>query len=148
MTDAAAPTNAPADIPATMRQLRSLVTADGQLELSIATVAVPTPAEGEVLVRVEAAPINPSDLGLLLAMADVTQLRTSGTAEQPVTTAPIPANVLPGLRARIGESMPVGNECCGVVVAAGSVGLTSAASGVMQIHRFLLHLVFGGSVGR
>jgi NADPH2:quinone reductase len=107
-------------IPTTMRQLRSLVTADGRLELSIADVAVPAPAEGEVLVRIEAAPINPSDLGLLLAMADVSALEMSGTPDRPVATAPIPANVLPGLRARIGESMPVGNECCGVVVAAGS----------------------------
>lgn len=117
------------DMPSTMRQLRSLVTEDGRLELSIATVGVPTPAESEVLVRVEAAPINPSDLGLLLAMADVTQLATGGTPEHPVTTAPIPANVLPALRARIGESMPVGNECCGVVVAAGSAPEAQAMLG-------------------
>ncbi|MFZ4719626.1 MAG: zinc-binding dehydrogenase [Ilumatobacteraceae bacterium] len=107
-------------LPTSMRQLRSLVTeaADGagQLELSIAEVPVPVPADHEVLVRMEAAPINPSDLGLLLAAADV---RAAASADG-VTTAPIPANVLAGLRTRIGESMPVGNEGCGVVVAAGS----------------------------
>jgi NADPH2:quinone reductase len=112
------------DVPATMRQLRSLVTADasgaGQLELSIVDTPTPVPADHEVLVRVEAAPINPSDLGLLLAMADISQAAASDTAAGRVVTAPIPANVMPGLRTRVDESMPVGNECCGIVVAAGA----------------------------
>jgi NADPH2:quinone reductase len=108
------------DVPATMRQIRSLVTADGDLQLSIATVDTPQPAEHEVLVRIDAAPINPSDLGLLLAAADVTRATSSGTADSPVVTAPIAPQVMPGLAARVGESMPVGNEGCGVVVAAGS----------------------------
>ena len=105
--------------PSTMRQIRSLVTADGRLELSIAEVATPVPAAHEVLVRVEAAPINPSDLGLLLAMADVTRATTTGPADNPVVTAPISPAVLKALAARVGESMPVGNEGAGVVVAAG-----------------------------
>lgn len=109
-----------AGVPGTMRQLRSLVTPDAVLELSIALVPTPAPAEHEVLVRMEAAPINPSDLGLLLAMADLDRAEASGTAEQPLLTAPIPPNVFAGLAARVGESMPVGNEGCGVVVAAGS----------------------------
>ncbi len=108
------------DIPATMRQIRSLVTADGELQLSIATVDTPQPAEHEVLVRIDAAPINPSDLGLLLAAADVSRATSGGTADSPVVTAPIAPQVMPGLAARVGESMPVGNEGSGVVVAAGS----------------------------
>lgn len=108
------------DVPATMRQIRSLVTADGELQLSIATVDTPQPAEHEVLVRIDAAPINPSDLGLLLAAADVTRATSTGPADSPVVKAPIAPQVLPGLAARVGESMPVGNEGCGVVVAAGS----------------------------
>jgi NADPH2:quinone reductase len=112
------------DIPATMRQLRSLVTADdtggGQLALSIVDTPTPVPADHEVLVRMEAAPINPSDLGLLLAMADITQAAVADSADGRVVTAPIPANVMPGLRTRVGESMPVGNEGCGIVVAAGA----------------------------
>ena len=108
------------DLPATFRQIRSLVTADGVLELSLATVDLPTPAPHEVLVRMEAAPINPSDLGLLLAMADVSKATSSGSADSPVVTAPVPAGVMPGLRPRLGESMPVGNEGSGVVVAAGA----------------------------
>ena len=70
-------------LPTTMRQLRSLVTADGTLELSLATVDVPEPAGHEVLVRIDAAPINPSDLGLLLAMADVESATASGPADDP-----------------------------------------------------------------
>ena len=106
-------------LPTTMRQLRSLVTADGTLELSLATVDVPEPAGHEVRVRSDAAPINPSDLGLLLAMADVESATASGPADDPVVRAPIAANVMAGLAPRVGESMPVGNEGAGVVVAAG-----------------------------
>ena len=98
-----------------MQQLRSLVTADGELQLSIETVPAPVPGPGEVLVRMEAAPINPSDLGLLIATADVIQAKRAGD----IVTAPIPPATMGGLAARIGESMPVGNEGCGTVVAAG-----------------------------
>jgi NADPH:quinone reductase len=108
------------EVPNTMRQLRSLVTADGQLELSIATVETPQPQPNEVLVRIEAAPINPSDLGLLLATADAQTATSNGSADNPVVTAPIPPQTLRGLAARSGQSMPVGNEGAGVVVAGGS----------------------------
>ncbi len=107
------------DLPSSMRQIRSLVTVSGSLELSLATVDVPTPGAHEVLVRMEAAPINPSDLGLLLAMADVSKAVNSGTDEAPIVSAPIPHAVMQGLAPRLGESMPVGNEGSGVVVAAG-----------------------------
>ena len=73
------------EIPATMRQLRSLVTPDRELRLSVGTVDTPRPGQREVLVRVEAAPVNPSDLGLLLAMADVSQAvagRIGGRADR------------------------------------------------------------------
>ena len=78
------------ELPTTMRQLRSLVTDDGRLELSIASIDVPVPLPHEVLVRIEAAPINPSDLGLLLAMADLDTATASGTADDPVVTATDP----------------------------------------------------------
>ncbi len=107
------------EIPATMRQLRSLATPEGRLELSVATVETPRPQGHQVLVRVEAAPINPSDLALLLAMADVTEAVRDAEAEVPTTTAPIAEPVLRALHARLGRSMPVGNEGAGVVVAAG-----------------------------
>ncbi|HZY06785.1 MAG TPA: NADH oxidase, partial [Ilumatobacteraceae bacterium] len=71
------------ELPTTMRQLRSLVTADGMLELSLADVDVPQPQPHEVLVRIEAAPINPSDLGLLIATADLDTATSSGTPDNP-----------------------------------------------------------------
>ena len=112
----------PTDVPTTMRQLRSLVKDDGTLELTIASVDVQLPGEHEVVVRIEAAPINPSDLGLLLAGADLETATFTGTADDPVVTAAIPPRQVAGMAGRLGQSMPVGNEGAGVVVAAGSSG--------------------------
>ena len=117
------------DVPTTMRQIHSLVSADGQLELSLATVGLPEPQHHEVVVRIEAAPINPSDLGLLLASADIATATTNGSSDDPVVTALIPSATMRGLAARVGESMPVGNEGCGVVVAAGSAPEAQALLG-------------------
>jgi len=108
------------EIPRTALQLRSLVRSTGELELSLAEIEVPVPAAEEVLVRIEAAPINPSDLALLLPPADMSAARFSGTAERPVVTAPIAEKFMKGLAGRLDESMPVGNEGAGVVVKAGS----------------------------
>jgi NADPH2:quinone reductase len=105
---------------ATGLQLRSLVTAAGELEVSLARVPVPSPGPDEVVVRIEAAPINPSDLGLLLAGADMATARVAGSAEEPVLTASVPPAVFKGLAGRVGQSLPVGNEGAGVVVAAGA----------------------------
>ncbi|KAB7648840.1 zinc-binding dehydrogenase [Polymorphobacter fuscus] len=102
-----------------MLQLRSLVTADGTLELSLAEVETPAPGAGEILVRIDATPINPSDIGLLFGAADMTAATVAGTPDRPVVTAPIPPALMRAMAARVGESMPVGNEAGGVVVAAG-----------------------------
>lgn len=107
------------ELPSTMRQLHSLVTTEGELRLSISTVDLPRPGEREVLVRVEASPINPSDLALLLAMADVSRAVAGGSPEEPTITAPVAEPVLRALAPRVGDSMTVGNEGAGVVVAAG-----------------------------
>jgi NADPH:quinone reductase len=109
-----------AEIPAEAWQLRSLVRPDQTLELSLDTVPVPQPGPNEVLVRIEAAPVNPSDLGLLLAGADVTAAASAGPPGRPVVTAPIPDAAMRGLTARVGSPMPVGNEGAGTVVAAGA----------------------------
>ena len=108
------------EMPTTMRQLRSLVTPEGELRLSVATVDTPLPGPHEVLVRVDAAPVNPSDLGLLLAMADVSQAVAGGSADEPTVTAPIAEPVMGFLAARVGQAMSAGNEGAGVVVAAGA----------------------------
>ncbi|OBK59295.1 NADH oxidase [Mycobacterium gordonae] len=118
-----------ADLPDTALELRSLVSSDGTLELSLHEVPVPKPGADEVLVRVEAAPINPSDLGLLVASADMTVATVSGTSERPVVTAPIGQSALKGLSARLDQSLPVGNEGAGSVVAAGSSEAAQALVG-------------------
>ncbi len=107
------------DVPATTRQLRSLVDGSGEVRLSIESVDTPQPRAHQVLVRVEAAPLNPSDLALMLAMSDVEKASASGSGDAPVVTAPIHPAVMGSLKARVGLSMPVGNEGAGVVVAAG-----------------------------
>lgn len=117
------------NIPATALQLRSLVSADQTVRLSLDTVEVPSPGPAEVLVRVEAAPINPSDLGLLLAGADLTKAQSTGPADRPVVTAPLPAPAMRAAQARVGIPMPVGNEGAGTVVAAGSSAAASALLG-------------------
>jgi NADPH:quinone reductase-like Zn-dependent oxidoreductase len=115
------------DLPEQALELRSLVTSNGTLELSLHEVPVPTPAGNEVLVRVEAAPINPSDLGLLVSSADMAKATVSGTNERPVVTAPI--DVHPALKARLDQSLPVGNEGAGTVVAAGDSEAAQALLG-------------------
>jgi NADPH:quinone reductase len=117
------------EIPAAALQLRSLVKADQTVELFLETVEVPEPGPGEVLVRIEASPINPSDLGLLLAGADVTAAVVAGTAERPVVTAPLPDAAMRAMGGRVGIPMPVGNEGAGTVVAAGSSAAAGALAG-------------------
>ena len=119
------------DIPATTRQLRSLVTEDGQVHVSVDSVDTPRPRAHQVLVRVEAAPLNPSDLGLLLAMADVESASTDESDRGPVVTAKVPKAAMRSLAARVGRAMPVGNEGAGIVVAAGDAPEAQALLGRM-----------------
>ena len=101
-------------------ELRSKITSGGKLELSLEEVAVPAPAADEVVIRVEAAPINPSDLGMLLGPADVATFKAGGTADRPSAVADVPQSRLAAVAGRLDQSMPVGNEGAGVVVAAGA----------------------------
>jgi NADPH2:quinone reductase len=110
-------------------QLRSLVKGTGELELSLASVPVPEPGPDEVLVRVEAAPINPSDQGLMFAVADLGTAVQSGTPSRPVITARIPEERMPAVAGRVGRSMAVGNEGAGIVVAAGATPEAQALAG-------------------
>ncbi len=114
------------DLPDIALELRSLVTSGGTLELSLHEVPVPAPGADEVLVRVEASPINPSDLGLLIASADMTTATVGGTPERPVVTASVKEATLGALSARLDKSLPVGNEGAGTVVAAGSSSTAQA----------------------
>jgi NADPH:quinone reductase-like Zn-dependent oxidoreductase len=118
-----------ADLPDHALQLRSLVTSHGTLELSLEDVPVPSPAANEVLVRVEASPINPSDLGVLIPGADMSTAVVAGTPEHPVVTATLKDSSLAGLSARVDKPLPVGNEGAGTVVAAGSSPAAQALLG-------------------
>ncbi len=115
--------------PNTGLQLRSLVTADGMLELSLQPTPVPAPTEDEVVVQIQATPINPSDIGLLFGAADPSTFEVSGTAGNPVARARVPERAMAGMAARLGQSMPVGNEGAGVVVAAGASAAAQALIG-------------------
>src|ERR1700712_1757485 len=110
-------------------QLRSLIKKSGELEISLANVPTPEPAEDQIVVRVEASPINPSDLGLLVGAADMATAKASGTKDAPVLTAKVPDAAMKAMAGRLDESMPVGNEGAGVVVATGSSDAARALMG-------------------
>jgi NADPH:quinone reductase-like Zn-dependent oxidoreductase len=110
-------------------QLRSLIKKSGELEISLAGVPVAEPGPDEVVVRVEASPINPSDLGLLVGAADMSTAKASGTKDAPVITAKVPEAAMKAMAGRLDESMPVGNEGAGVVVKTGSSDAAKALMG-------------------
>jgi NADPH:quinone reductase len=110
-------------------QLRSLVKPNGELELSLVRVATPEPAADEVVVRVEATPINPSDIGLLFGAADLATLAVSGAGERSVARARVPEGAMKAMAGRLGQSMPVGNEGAGTVVRAGGASAAQALLG-------------------
>lgn len=101
------------------KQIRSEVTKEGKLLIYVESTAMPEPKEDEVLIRIEASPINPSDLGLLIGPADVSSMSVSGEGENAVVTMDIPEGLLRMLETRLDQSLPVGNEGGGVVVKAG-----------------------------
>jgi NADPH2:quinone reductase len=101
-------------------QLRSLIKKSGELEISLVRVPIDEPKADEVVVRVEAAPLNPSDLGLMFGVADMNAAKASGGPDNPVVTAPVPEKLMRAMAARVDQSMPVGNEGAGVVIKAGA----------------------------
>jgi NADPH:quinone reductase-like Zn-dependent oxidoreductase len=110
-------------------QLRSLIKASGELEISLLIVPTPEPGPDEVVVRVEATPINPSDLGLLTGAADLSAVKASGSKGSPVITAKVPEAGMKAMAGRLDESMPVGNEGAGVVIKTGSSDAAKALMG-------------------
>ncbi len=101
-------------------QLRSLVTNEGELQLSLMRVPISEPGPDEVLVRIDATPINPSDIGLLFVAADMRNAKFSGSGDDTKVIAPIPEAYRRSMAARAGQSLPVGNEGAGEVVKAGA----------------------------
>jgi NADPH2:quinone reductase len=107
-------------IPATALQMRSTIRSDATLVLSLEEAPVPEPGPDQVLVRIEASPINPSDMGLLFGPADMSTARVRGPADRPVVTADVPEKLMKSVAGRVDQALPVGNEGAGVVVKAGS----------------------------
>jgi NADPH:quinone reductase-like Zn-dependent oxidoreductase len=114
---------------ATGLQLRSLVKNGGELEISLVEIPTPNPTDDEVVVRVEASPINPSDLGLLTGPADLSTAKASGSKAMPVITAKVPQVAMKALAVRLDQSLPVGNEGAGVVIRTGSSEAAKALMG-------------------
>ena len=110
-------------------QLRSLIKPEGTLELSLVSVETPRPGADEVIVRIDASPINPSDQGLLFGGADMATAKVSGTVDNPVVTASISSAVMAAMAGRVGQSLPAGNEGAGLVVEAGSSAEAQALLG-------------------
>ncbi len=102
------------------KEIRSEITSEGKLNLSIAISDVPIPGDDEVLIKVEASPINPSDLGLLISFAaDLDSISSSGLGDETVTTMGIHPGLMQSMKPRLDKSMQVGNEGGGVIVDAG-----------------------------
>ena len=102
------------------KEIRSTVTSEGNIELSITKVERPMPSADEVLIKVEAAPINPSDLGLLLSFAaDLSSISTSGSEDETVTSMKIHPALMGSMKPRLNQSMQAGNEGAGIIVDAG-----------------------------
>jgi NADPH2:quinone reductase len=110
-------------------QLRSLIRSTGELELSLVEIPIPRPGAAEVLVRIEASPLNPSDHGLLFGAADMSAAVASGTRDRPIVTAPVPPGGMKSMAARLDQSLPVGNEGAGIVVETGSSDAARALQG-------------------
>ncbi len=116
-------------VPATMLQMRTLIRGSGELELSLLEIPLPAPQADEVIVRVEASPLNPSDLGLLFGAGDLRTAKASGSSSQPIVTAAVPPAGMRAMAGRVDQSMPVGNEGAGTVVAAGASAEAQALLG-------------------
>ncbi|MEL6187033.1 MAG: NADH oxidase, partial [Myxococcota bacterium] len=116
-------------LPETHLQLLSSVSKDGQLEVKLAEKPLPELEAHQVLVRVEASPINPSDLGVLFGLSDVGEAASTGDGRERVLRAPIPPKGMRAMKARVEQSLPVGNEGAGTVVAAGESESAQALMG-------------------
>ncbi len=117
------------DVPDHGLELRSTLSDDGIVTLAVRRSDVPAPLDDQVVVRVEAAPINPSDLGMLFASGDVAAALAAGDGMHPAVAVPVSTAVFDAQRARLGRAMPVGNEGGGIVVAAGASPAAQALVG-------------------
>ena len=116
-------------LPASYAQMLSTVNSNGELRLALTQVDMPTPGPDEVVIKIEATPINPSDLGVMFGWSTTTDASTSGSGKDSVLTAPVSPQGMQIMKARIDQSLPVGNEGAGTVVAAGDSELATSLMG-------------------
>ena len=116
-------------LPISYAQMLSTVTSNGELRLALTQVDMPTPGPDEVVIKIEATPINPSDLGVMFGWSTTTDASTSGSGKDSVLTAPVSPQGMQIMKARIDQSLPVGNEGAGTVVAAGDSELATSLMG-------------------
>lgn len=113
----------------TYLQMISTVSDTGELRLELVEKPIPTPEENQVLIKIEATPINPSDQGVMFGMSDISAAKTSGTGKDTVLTVPVSEQGLRVMKARVGQSLAVGNEGAGTVVATGNSDLARSLAG-------------------
>ncbi|MEM9841799.1 MAG: NADH oxidase, partial [Pseudomonadota bacterium] len=106
-------------LPDTYTQMLSTLREDGTLQLALVEKPMPALKAGQILVKVEATPINPSDHGVMFGWANMAAAQSAGSGKDTVLTAPVPEQGMRMMKARIGQPLPVGNEGAGTVVAAG-----------------------------
>lgn len=106
-------------LPETYMQMVSTLTEEGVLRMELVEQKMPDPKPGQIIVRVEATPINPSDHGVMFGWSNMAAASSSGSGKDTVLTAPVPEQGMRMMKARIGQALPVGNEGAGTVVAAG-----------------------------
>ena len=105
----------------TSKEIRSTVTSEGDITISIVNVAMPVPKDHEVLIKVEAAPINPSDLALLTTFAaDLDSLTLTGSGDDTIASMKVRPALMGAMKPRLDQAMQAGNEGSGVIVAAGA----------------------------
>ncbi|MGV8996283.1 MAG: zinc-binding dehydrogenase [Parvibaculaceae bacterium] len=116
-------------LPKTYLQMLSTLTPEGVLKMELVEQQMPVPKPNQVIVRVEASPINPSDLGVMFGMASTNEATSSGAGKDTALTAPVSAQGMRVMKARLGQALPVGNEGAGTVVAAGDSDVAQSLMG-------------------
>ncbi|HAT25579.1 MAG TPA: NADH oxidase [Gammaproteobacteria bacterium] len=113
----------------TYLQMFSTVTDAGDVRLQLLEKPTPQPETNQVLVKIEATPINPSDLGVMFGLSDMANAKSSGAGNDTVLTAPVSQQGLRVMKARLGQALAVGNEGAGTVVATGDSELAKSLEG-------------------
>ena len=110
-------------------QMQSCVHDNATVECTLVEVELPEPGPDEVVVEIEAAPINPSDLGLMFGAADLSTVRAAERDGQPAVLLDVPDAAMRAMAPRVGHWIAVGNEGSGRVIGAGDSDAAQALMG-------------------